>query len=654
MRLGTPQRLLADLTDSDGPLLEHRDGTNAVLLRVEDLAATRRITHSGWRRAIESGADLFEASVVAAASSGRSFTVVTCPPSPGVQQDRSAARIVANVEHDLVARLRSVDSVNVSESASLLAESGLARTGDYYSAFTDRLAQIPYTALFYAAAGTHVVRRTLAAEIPRPKVLVVDCDATLWDGYVAEDGVPGIRIGSHRRALQEFLVAQVQNGRLLCLCSKNDESDVMKVLAKHPDMVVREEHVAAARVNWRPKSENLRSLAAELNLALDSFVFLDDSPVECAEVRVNCPEVLALRLPNSAERAARFVRHCWPLDTRNVTDADHHRTRHYRVERERRRLRRTAPSLSDYLAQLGTTVTISAATQRHHARMAQLTARTNQFNLTGRRWSAAEFANLPRRTRALIVEVEDHFDTYGVVGLMVYDHDEEVLRIRSFLLSCRVLGRGVEHQMVRRLGQAARASGLKRITFDCVRTGRNQPALEFLDGLGVEEARLHDDRPALVLSSELAAGAAYDPDRHAGEHSASSDAVPTSESSPAAERMPWRLVEHIANELNDAHRVLAAVEESGTPAGDLAGEQVSSTVAALWARRLGRPPVTPQDEFFGTGGTSLELVWFLADLHDAFEVQLSLDEVLEDGVRFDRLVQAVHDLRQARIGGTVP
>ena len=161
----------------------------------------------------------------------------------------------------------------------------------------------PYARGFYAGLGTAIVRALHAAEEVSPrKVLVLDCDQTLWSGVSAEDGASDVVVDAPRRAIQEFALKQRAAGVLICLCSKNAEEDVFSVLDRHPDMLLRREHVTAARINWEPKSANLRALAKQLNLGLDSFVFLDDSAVECAEVRARAPEVLTLALPEDTAR----------------------------------------------------------------------------------------------------------------------------------------------------------------------------------------------------------------------------------------------------------------------------------------------------------------------------------------------------------------
>ena len=168
---------------------------------------------------------------------------------------------------------------------------------DRFDSSADAMASIPYTPIYYAALGTMVARKVQKLLFPPYKVILLDCDGTLWDGICGEDGPLGIRIDAVRLSLQEFIVNQSLQGMLVCLCSKNNESDVLAVFDYRKDMVLKRDHLTMCRINWRNKSDNIQSLSQELGLALDSFIFIDNDPVECAEVRARCPDVLTLLLP---------------------------------------------------------------------------------------------------------------------------------------------------------------------------------------------------------------------------------------------------------------------------------------------------------------------------------------------------------------------
>ena len=256
---------------------------------------------------------------------------------------------------------------------------------------------------------------------PGPKVLLLDCDNTLWRGVVGEDGVDGIAIDPGRRALQELAINRLGAGVLLGLVSKNNEADVWEAFAAAPGMLLRREMIVCHRINWEPKSRNIQSLAEELNLGVDSFVFIDDSPAECAEVRAGCPGVLVLQLPAEPDAIARFLEHLWPLDPRKVTDTDRKRAALYAANARREELRSQAPDLRRFVASLEVRTTFLPFSKETAARAAQLTQRTNQLTTTTLRRSEAELrADLTGGAEILIADVSDRFGDYGIVGVVIY------------------------------------------------------------------------------------------------------------------------------------------------------------------------------------------------------------------------------------------
>jgi FkbH-like protein len=281
----------------------------------------------------------------------------------------------------------------------------------------------------------------------------------------------------------------------LCLCSKNDEADVIEVFQQRPEMPLKREHLVAWRINWQPKSENLRALAQELQLGLESFIFVDDNPIECAEVEAQCPEVLTLQLPAEVERIPKFLAHVWAFDQLKVTEEDRERTALYQQNAEREQFRQAAPTLADFLAGLELTIEISELTPDHVERVAQLTQRTNQFNVTTIRRTEAEIQRLCQSAEleCLTVIVRDRFGDYGLVGVILFAGQPNALKVDTFLLSCRVLGRGVEHRMLARLGELAQARGAAFIEVPYHPTPKNKPALDFLNSVGGDFKEVSED-----------------------------------------------------------------------------------------------------------------------------------------------------------------
>ncbi|MEJ7891574.1 MAG: HAD-IIIC family phosphatase [Solirubrobacteraceae bacterium] len=332
-----------------------------------------------------------------------------------------------------------------------------------------------------------LVHRHVSADrtVPR-KVLALDLDGTLWDGVIGEVGVGGIGVGGEGVGLafedfQRRLLALQATGVLLVVCSKNEEADALEPFARHPGMVLGLEHFVARRINWQDKATNLRELAAELNLGLESFVFLDDSPIERSWVAEALPEVLVPALPDDAvDRPAWLAQAPW-FARRRVSADDAVRTRGYHAEADRRAERTRAPSHAEFLASLDLVVTIGEVDDVTLERTAQLCQKTNQFNLTARRDGVADIATMigdPHRD-VLVVGVADRFGDSGLTGVAMLRQDGKVAEVDNLLLSCRVLGRGVEDAVLHHLAGRARARGARRLVGRFVPSARNQQAAGF-------------------------------------------------------------------------------------------------------------------------------------------------------------------------------
>ncbi|GAB3163937.1 HAD-IIIC family phosphatase [Microbispora hainanensis] len=591
-----------------------------VLIRAEDLVAEQE----GLDEAEAVATDLAAALRTSARGSGSPHVLVVCPPSP----EHGSPEVHARLASKLVRAFQDDPAVSVLTSA----EPYEPGPEDVHDAFADRTGNVPYTDRYFAALAAAAVRRLHAMTTPRPKVVAVDCDGTLWDGVVGEDGPDGVVIGPERLEIWRELARQVAAGRLLCLCSKNEEKDVREVFARHPELPVGLDDVAAVRVGWDAKPVSLRSIAAELGLGLDSFVFLDDSPVECAEVRAGCPEALTLRLPADAAEAAAFLRHCWPLDLAAVTEADRERTRRYQEERQREQARGEM-SLADFFATLDLRVTITPAGPEHEARAAQLAERTNQFNLSGTRRLDGD--------EKFVVDVRDRFGDYGVVGLTDVRTEGDTLRAGAFLLSCRALGRGVEHRMLAHLGALARERGLARVALAFRETERNQPARDFLAALPATVEPYGEEAAWYVLDAAGAAAVVHTPGP------AEERAAGPAEDTPSVGPAGWAAVERIATRLTGAGAILDAMR-AARPVTEVAGASpVEAGVMRMWAELLDVAPASVSDGFFQLGGHSLRLVQFMARVRAEFGVELPFDTLYTTSFTVAEVAKAIEERQLA-------
>ncbi|HEU4327239.1 MAG TPA: amino acid adenylation domain-containing protein, partial [Roseiflexaceae bacterium] len=460
------------LLDPASALRQNTAGVNLVLVRVED-----------WWAAGEAGDSLAElaaeAFAAALAASSVPWLVALCPPSERVAADPALAARAGALEAQLEATLAPLRQVQLITARALAARYPVA---DILDPRSDALGHVPYTAAFFAALATASARTIAALRRPPYKVIVADCDNTLWRGVVGEDGSRGIVIEPQHRTLQTWLLAQQQRGMLICLCSHNHEADVLQVIDEHPDMQLRREHLAAWKINWQPKSQSIAELIDELGLGLESCIFLDDSPIVRADVRAALPQIATVGLPEDPDALALALEHLWAVDQLATTEEDRERTALYRQNLERERFRRESLTLASFLADLGLEVRIAPLLPDDIARVAQLTWRTNQFNLSTVRRSEAEIAALADAgLQCHTVSARDRFGDYGLIGVLIYRCADGLLEVDTMLLSCRALGRGIEHRMLAHLGAIAQEQGCAAVQLRCVPTAKNEPARAFLE-----------------------------------------------------------------------------------------------------------------------------------------------------------------------------
>ncbi len=410
-----------------------------------------------------------------------STLLIICPSLAGV--DTSFLTEIADAENALLRELAELPGLTAFHASSKhdiyqVPDSGI------YDPLRDEIGHMPFSDGYYAFLSTLIVRQFYHKLTMPKKVIVMDCDNTLWDGVVGEVGPSGVNFGPAYLLLQQRLVQLSENGVLLCLCSKNEQQDVWDVFEQRSDFQIKREHIVIANINWHPKSENIRAIAEELNLGLDSFIFIDDNPVECAEVRTACPDVLTVQWPKSRAAATNLLNHFWELDVIAATAEDRKRTQLYKEEFHRQQTRRAASNFQQFIDSLKLNVEIAQLDLDSLPRASQLTMRTNQFNFTTIRRTESELKQLLADPRYLCrtVCVNDRFGDYGLVGLFIVEQQRQ-LQVDTFLLSCRVLGRGVEHRLAAEIGRIAQEHSLDRVQWKHIATAKNIPAKMFLSEL---------------------------------------------------------------------------------------------------------------------------------------------------------------------------
>jgi len=351
-------------------------------------------------------------------------------------------------------------------------------------------AHIPFSEEAFSIIGRRMARLILLSLQPARKVVVVDADNTLWGGAVGEDGPHGIDLrendrGEAYRNFQAFLLELRRAGALLAVCSKNHESDVWEAFARR-EMRLKKEHLAAWRINWQAKSISIREIAEELRLGLDSFVMIDDNSAEIAEIQSAFPALACIRMPDDPAEWMNAVQNTGLLDRLPPTVADINRAAQYGQERQRLEQGKNASSPEEYLSKLGIRIGIFAPASSDIPRLAQLVAKTNQLNLNCRRRSDVELTQLCADKRHLIrlVQAQDDFGDYGIVGAFIVKLDSNRADLDTFLLSCRAMGRGIEEAMIANLFDEMSRMSIERIFAVAEEHPRNEPARRFFAGIG--------------------------------------------------------------------------------------------------------------------------------------------------------------------------
>lgn len=493
-----------------------------------------------------------------------------------------------------------------------------------------RPAQAPGTSTHAAtpdtdALATQIFRRITHGLRPPPKALVVDADNLLWGGICGEIGPAGVVVDGAYADLQTFLRQQKEAGRLLFISSKNNLDDVLDVFARQPSMPLRLADFTAVRANWRPKSENIREIAQEFSLGLESIVFLDDSPAERAEVLLRLPEVTVIELPAEASDYARCLAATWALDIPRLTDEDRRRHERVRTELHRRGAALDA-SHADYLHHLDVQVNIRPSEENDIERIAQLARRTNQFNVSLRRLTATGVRRLLESSDAAFsVRVADRFGSYGLVGFVAGVRHDATLEVTDLFLSCRVLGRNVEWAMLQHVGAFALHAGFSQVAIRAAIGQRNRPALSFVRQMAHMAAS--DCTEPLAASVDTAALAAID----------WRNRVPDVIANQQEQRAPTRSLDFVLHTYSwpDPTRATPA----GTPSRRLRPRlavpylapsgHVENRIAGIWRAACGIDDVGVHDELRACGGDSLTALTISAGVQAAFGSTISLDEFLD-------------------------
>ena len=353
----------------------------------------------------------------------------------------------------------------------------------YYNAFDTKMWAIsknPLSKTAMVALGKEYSKYIRTIKGNSKKCLVLDCDNTLWGGIVGECGTYGISLGDEYpgrcyKDLQKEILNLYHRGIFLTVCSKNNEEDVHDVFMNNIEMLIKEQHISAWQVNWNDKASNIVKIAESLNIGIDSLVFIDDNEFECNLITENLPEVAVIHLSGESSKYRYLLQDCGYFNSLTITEDDRKRNEMFRAETERKKVHSIALSVEDYLKSLQMKAEFFFNDDTLIPRIAQLTQKTNQFNLTTRRYTEEQIKGfiINDNFDVIAVKLDDKFSSLGIIGVSIIQYCNKTANIDTLLMSCRAIGRNVEDILMREICKAAKVKGCSRITGEYFATKKN-------------------------------------------------------------------------------------------------------------------------------------------------------------------------------------
>jgi FkbH-like protein len=347
-----------------------------------------------------------------------------------------------------------------------------------------------------------------AIELKRKKCLVLDLDNTLWGGILGEDGIAGVALGGEYPGkaflvFQQLILALNHQGILLAICSKNNIDDVRQLWNEHPDSILKEEHFSALRINWNNKADNIREMVQELNIGLDSLVFLDDNPAEREMVQNYLPEVVVPEFPDQPYMLPAFFKEIAEryFSIYILTDEDKVKTEQYKENTERNKLKEQFIDMDAYIKKLEIKITVEKMNKLNIVRFAQMTQKTNQFNLTTKRYTEFDIQAFSDNGNWVYgLRVKDRFGDNGITGLIMIELNDQNTYIDTLLLSCRILGKDIEYAFTNYLLNKLKTFGFEHVKATYIRTTKNNQVEEFYEKIGFEPNKILQDRKEYILN----------------------------------------------------------------------------------------------------------------------------------------------------------
>jgi FkbH-like protein len=630
-------QIFQELINPNSIFQSNKDGVNLLFVRIEDFIDQKSIgfkpSEKDFKTIIENAAD-FLLKVDRAENFQVPMFIFICPPSKGLLDDKTTNETISKIEESFLQQFKNYSNIFSFSGNKILND---YKISEYDNPKANLLGHIPYTDEFFAGLGAFTARK-ISALIREPyKVIVLDCDQTLWKGVCGEDGTYGIKFEEPWLALQRFMSAQSDTGMLLCLCSKNNEEAVWEVFDQRPEMILKREQIVSSKINWEFKSGNIKAIAEELNLGLNSFIFVDDDPVVCAEVQANCPEILTLNLPENPGGFENFLNNVWAFDKLKITKEDRLRADSYKQQIKRQQIQQNSNDWNEFLEDLQLVCEISKMNSEQLPRVSQLSLRTNQFNSTTLRRSESEVNNYlsTDKNHIWVVNIRDRFGDYGLVGSIFFSEKKESLEVDSFMLSCRALGRGVEHKMVSALGEKALKLGLKSVNIKFTPTEKNTPIFKFLTENGGNHKIEKEDEIFFKFPAEKASKLNFGLNfKRADQGKQNKKNQAFQKNTDDFTQIYNQAILKIATQICSADNVLREISKTKNEPSRLNDDyvkpenQTEKRLIEIWEKVLNMKKIGITDNFFTIGGDSLSAVSLFVDIENEFGKSLPLSTLI--------------------------
>lgn len=401
--------------------------------------------------------------------------------------------VIELINRELIDLIKKYNNVYLIDLRQVVLKAGVEKMYDKKQWY---MAKSPYSVAGYKLIAIECLKLVRNLYGKTKKCLVLDCDNTLWGGIIGEDGLNGIQIGHIHPGnifydFQQQILNLYNRGIILAINSKNNYDDVIEVFSKHPDMLLKEKHFAAIYANWNNKTDNMKAIAEELNIGLDSMVFIDDSEFECNLMREILPSVRVIELPKDRTLYPGLLAEDISFESVYFSDEDKKRGELYLGNAARKKAESNFTDITSYFKSLEIVVDIYPVDDFSLARVAQLSQRTNQFNVTTKRYSEDEIKEMIKSCKYDIscLKVSDKFGDIGIVGTAIVGYKKDEAYIDTLYMSCRVIGRGIEEILLKAILNKASVRGYKKVTSAYIKTSKNQVVEDFFEKNGFKVSK---------------------------------------------------------------------------------------------------------------------------------------------------------------------